>query len=361
MFEDEQKTEENIVDRYITDTLYTHEFRKGDGKYFTIVSSDANNVPDVIEVEHPYPVLRNKIKTTFTFIKQSDSITEVSLKRFKYYAKKGYVEQEEKIVFSFPFFKKIIGYLQMLSELQLSDINERRISLAENTLSTIDPETRKKVKTLLLRADGAEIIEELLKSGVITSTDIVNIGYRKKQLSIFESLLNIPDYIETYSKDNHLTDTRPEAVWQHFLQQNDWIFGYGLDYRFLGLLQREAKLSATDVAGRDAVTGDFLLGCTNFTVLVEVKRPDTDLFKNDKNRANSWALSSDLINGVSQILEQKASWQIFGEVNSASNFNDAGQLIKQRTFDPKSILIIGSERQFQGDTKEQQIKAKTFE
>ncbi len=95
--------------------------------------------------------------------------------------------------------------------------------------------------------------------------------------------------------------------------------------------------------------------------MVELKKSDTPLFDNIKNRANSWCLSEDLILGVSQILEQKASWQVFSETNVSNNFNDKGQLIKQRAFDPKSILVIGNTKQFSGDDKEQQIKQKTFE
>jgi len=52
------------------------------GKYSTIVSRDENNVPDAIEAEHPCPI-RNKIKTTFTFIKENNKITQVSFKRFR--------------------------------------------------------------------------------------------------------------------------------------------------------------------------------------------------------------------------------------------------------------------------------------
>jgi hypothetical protein len=249
----------------------------------------------------------------------------------------------------------------MLAELNLADINERRIALADDSLLGIDEETKKKIKTLLLRKDGEKIIEELIESGIITSTDIVNIGYRKKQLEIFEKLLNDPAYLEVYRTENSIKDTRVEIAWQHFFQNNDWIFGYGLDYRFLEVIQKEAKVASPDVGGQDGVTGDFLLGCSKFTVLVELKKPDTQLFGKDKNRANSWTLSDDLIYGVSQILEQKASWQVFSETNSSSNFDDEGQPIKQKTFDPKSILIIGNSKQFEGELKEQQIKAKTFE
>lgn len=355
---DPEKSEEEIVDNYRTDTLYTHKFKNDAGKYFTIVSRDENNVPDAVEAEHPYPI-RNKIKTTFTFIKDNNKITQVSFKRFKYYKKKGYVAQDEQIVFSFSFFKQIIDYLKLLSELNLADINERRITLAEDDLPA-DDETKKKIKTFLLRKDGQQIIEELLNSGIITSTDIVNIGYRKKQLEIFNKLLNDPDYITIYKTENNITDERLEILWQHFFSKNDWIFGYGLDYKFLGILQKEAHISNTDLSGKDGVIGDFLLGCNKFTVLVELKRPDTDLFKN-KNRSNSWSLSNELVDAFSQILEQKASWQIQAESNINNNYNDDGEIIKQKTVDPKTILIIGDSNQYLGETKELQIKAKSFE
>jgi len=355
---DPEKSEEEIVDNYRTDTLYTHKFKNEAGKYFTIVSRDENNVPDAVEAEHPYPI-RNKIKTTFTFIKENNKITQVSFKRFKYYKKKGYVAQDEQIVFSFSFFKQIIDYLKLLSELNLADVNERRITLAEDDLPA-DDETKKKIKTFLLRKDGQQIIEELLNSGIITSTDIVNIGYRKKQLEIFDKLLNDPDYIAIYKTENSIVDERLEILWQHFFSKNDWIFGYGLDYKFLGILQKEAHISNTDLSGKDGVIGDFLLGCNKFTVLVELKRPDTDLFKN-KNRSNSWSLSNELVDAFSQILEQKASWQIQAESNANNNYNDDGEIIKQKTIDPKTILIIGNSNQYSGETKEQQIKAKSFE
>lgn len=359
---DPETPEEKIVDNYFTDTLYSsREFKGGVGKFFTIVSKDENSVPSEIDIEHSYPI-RNKIKTTLTFIKKENEITSISFKRFKYYKKEHWVEQpEEQITFSYNLFKKIIGYLQLLSELNLSDISERRIALADDTLLNINEETKKKIKTLLLSKDGQKIIEELINNGLITSTDIINIGYRKKQLEIFEKLLNQPDYFATYITENKITDTRHESVWQHFFNSNDWIFGYGLDYRFLGILQKEARVSSTDVAGKGDVRNDFLLGCNKFTVLVELKKHDTPLFGKDKNRSNSWTLSDDLISGLSQILEQKASWQVFAETNANGNFDNNGKLIKQKAVDPKSILVIGSTKQFEGEDKENQIKAKTFE
>jgi hypothetical protein len=356
----EEKTDAEITDNYRSDHLYTHDFKDGGGKLFTIVSKDVNDVPDIIEYEHPFPE-KVKVKTTFMFIKNNNEIRKIIIKRFRYYSRKGWTPIEEEISFSYSIFKHIISWMQLLDGLDLANINERRIALTVESSQTIDDDTQKKIRTLLLRKDGQKIIEELLNSGAITSTDIVNIGYRKKQLDVFSKLLHQEGYFDEYRKENGISDLRNESVWQHFFSSNNWIFGFGLDYRFLDILQKEAHVSGTDISGKGAVINDFLLGCNKFTVLVELKKADTPLFGKSKNRSNSWTLSEDLISAVSQILEQRASWQVYAETNANNNFNDSGETIKQRTFDPKSILIIGSTDQFSGDEKENQIKAKTFE
>ncbi len=356
----EESTESEIVDNYVRDTLYTHQFKNGAGKFFTVVSSDDNGVPDAIEFEHPERV-RNKIKTTFTFIKESNEIKSISVKRFKYYKKTGYEPQEEQITFSYGFFKQIIGYMQMISALDLGSINERKISLNTDNLPTIDEDTKKKITTLLMREDGHKIIEELLSSGIITSNDIVNIGYRKSKLEIFRKLLEEDGYVDKYKTENNIKQLGAEAAWQHFFEENNWIFGYGLDYRFLSILQREVTVSGVDMSGKEAAVSDFLLGCNKFTVLVELKKPDTELYGRDKNRSNAWKLSDDLTSALSQILEQKASLQVKAESDPSSHFDDIGKPIKQKSYDPKAILVIGHSRQFGGENKEALIKAKTFE
>jgi len=355
---DPEKSEEEIVDNYRTDTLYTHKFKNDVGKYFTIVSRDENNIPDAVEVEHPYPI-RNKIKTTFTFIKENNKITQVSFKRFKYYKKEGYVAQDEQIVFSFSFFKQIIDYLKLLSELNLADINERRITLAEDDLPA-DDETKKKIKTFLLRKDGQQIIEEVLNSGIITSTDIVNIGYRKQQLEIFKKLLE-EDYLLEYKKEIiKNTQIKDELAWQYFFNENPWIFGYGLDYRFMGILQKEFSASGTEADGSGQVNGDFLIGDKKFTNFVELKKPDTPLFKNSTTRSGAWKLSTDLMEAKSQILEQKASGQI--KLEKETIHDSDGNEIKQKSYDSKVILILGNWDQIKNDVDlVKQTKIKTFE
>jgi len=362
IYDNEKPDEAKIVGNYKPEHLYTAHFKNGEGKFFNIVTEE--NGDTTVEYNQPIPT-RNRVKLTLTFIKKNSRIDKVSFRKFKEYKNKGWVEQEwepsEPVSFSYFSFQKLVAFLQLLSELDLASIDERRIVLRDEKNIGIDDETAKKVKSILIQPDGQKIIDELIKSGIITSRDIVNVGYRKKQVEIFDKLLHKQDYLEEYRKENKITDTKPEKVWQHFFRNNEWIFGYGLDYRFLEILQNEAHTANTDLAGRDGSISDSLLGCSKFTVLVEIKRPDTPLFESSKNRANSWKLSDNLIESLSQILEQKASWQIKGEVNANNNFNDEGTLIQQKTLDPKSILIIGSDSQFEGIEKVKQIKLRTFE
>jgi hypothetical protein len=120
-------------------------------------------------------------------------------------------------------------------------------------------------------------------------------------------------------------------------------------------------VGSSDVAGRDAPIADFLLGATNFTVIVEVKQPSTPLFGGSRARSGSWRLSTDLIESVSQVLQQKATWQIKAETNAAANFDRDGVRIRQRTTDPKCILVIGSDGAFAGGDAEREAKLRTFE
>jgi len=357
--------EESAIGKYWTDTIYPSNFKSGAGKYFTVVTEEDG--VSTVEYQPPYPS-RNRVKLVVTFLREGSEIKEVTLKKFKQYRSRGVDRWEEQsfgpgepMTFTHFTFDKLLGFLKLLTELDLTNLDKRRIALRETSGEAIDHETLAKMRSLLSQPDGLAMVEELLRNGSINSRDLVNIGYRKVQLKVFSALLSDPDGIPSYCREHGITTTQPEKAWQHFFKMNEWIFGYGLDYRFLSILQREAHIAAEDVAGRDGSIADFLLGATNFTVLVEVKKPSTRLFDERKNRAGSWKLSAELIDSVSQILEQKASWQVKAEVNASGNFDDKGTLIKQKTIDPKSILIVGSNSQFSGTGKESAIKLRTFE
>ncbi len=355
------------IGNQLTDIIYPADFKNGLGKFFNIIMD--NNGDQSIEYSPPYPS-RNKTKITVTFIRANGNskaeIKEVCIKQFKQFMTKGVSRWEEQhfgpgdsLKFTHLSFEKLAGFLKLLTELDLANLNQRRSALRETTGGHIDAETQAKMKELLKQPDGLDLVDEILRNGSITSKDLVNIGYRKNQLSVFKRLLDIDD-IGFYRELHDIASTQHEKILQHFFKENAWIFGFGLDYLYLGILQDEAHVSTEDIAGRDGVVGDFLMGASNFTVLVELKLPDTKLFGTQRHRSGSWKLSPELLDSVSQILEQKAGWQIKSD-SRQGQFNRQGHAINQRTVDPKCILIIGSDSQFSGSEKERVIKLKTFE
>jgi hypothetical protein len=346
-----EPSEAEIVDNHRLDHLYTNAFRDGRGKYFTVVSSDEAGVPTVIDAESPYPA-RNKVKTRLTFIKSEDGghIKEIELKRYKFYAKRGYVEQEEGITFSFPYFVGLIGFLQSLAKLNLNDITERRIPLHGGP--NLDEQTRRQFYTLASTDAGQELIREVVNNGQISGTDIVNIAYRKKQLEVFESLLNGDEAIEAYRTKNDVRQAGPEAVWQHFFEANTWIFGYGLNFVFNQPLEGrrlELAVRGHDVAGAGK-RADALLkttGIVSSLCLVEIKTPGTDLLEGEPYRPACWQAAKHLSGGISQAQKtvQKTLENLGTEFRPTDkDGNPTGEVLY--SYRPKSFLIVGCLSEF---------------
>lgn len=179
----------------------------------------------------------------------------------------------------------------------------------------------------------------------LSHDDINTILGRRESLAEYEQMLENPDLYR-------------EADWQRFFEKNEWIFGYGLTYKYIKILQREAHVSRTDLNGSNDVITDFLLSDSRFTKIVELKTPKTALFENRRNRADSWRLSTALTDAVSQILAQKANWEIEG---AGQNYTADGDLVTEHAYDVECILIIGDHSNIGGSQREKVMKAKTLE
>lgn len=207
---------------------------------------------------------------------------------------------------------------------------------------------------------GDRIIKALIEEGILTHTDLVNTAYRKHQLDIFHQMLESPEYWKTHAEKNRLNDRKEEKIWQQFFSKNEWIFGYGLDYRFNGILQKEFHASESQADGSGSVVTDFLLGDKRFTTFVEIKKPSTPMFGGGMNRANSWSLSRELFDSVSQILEHKASGEV--RLQGRELYDESGHLITQKPYDSKVVLVIGDWNRCEfRNANEKRIKEKTFE
>jgi len=245
-------------------------------------------------------------------------------------------------------FEDLLDFLTKIKFLDFSSKDKFTINQADiGTKKVLVDIEDKEIISVIKNYSGEkrEQFLNLLRNQNITKEDLDILSGRKSGLEEFRKALA-----------ENLNWTEPQ--WQAFFENNTWIFGYGLDYRFLRILQRESSISNIDLNGKNVVKTDFLMGDKNFTVIVELKKPTTPLFEKDQDRSESWRLSKDITYSISQILSQKAEWQIKSE---RENFDNSGELITQRTFDPKTILIIGHSGQFTGEDKTSKIKAKTFE
>ena len=329
-----QTSEEDVIWGSIPDRLYSHEFEKG--RFFQVVHEDEKG----FEIK-----LAPRTMLKAVYIKKKNDIEGIEI------IKISNVKTEKVLLSKFNFLQ-LKSFLAFISEIDLKGITERRLKILDD--QELDFDTIKSVKTLLSKNGGAEIVETLINEGIITSKDIVNTAFRKRGLQIFKRLISENDYWKVYATENCQSTHSEEKTFQYFFEKNQWIFGYGLDYRYQNILQREAHLSDAELNGKNTVIGDYLLGDRMFTTFIELKKPSTNLFGNSTNRSNSWKLSNDLIDSFSQILEHKASGLLKLE---KPQYID-GEPLQQKAFDSKVILIIGNwnELDDSSNTLERDIK-----
>lgn len=333
-------SEEEIIRTSIPNRLYSHEFEAG--RFFQVVHEDENGATIQFAPRTMLKVI---------YIKDQEDIEGFEI------IKLVNETEKERVKLSKFNFAQLKEFLRFISEIDLKGITARRLKILDD--QELDADSIRSVKTLLSKEGGADLVETLINEGIISSKDIVNTSFKKRGLQIFKNLKDNSEYWKTYADENGLKKHSEEKVWQYFFEKNQWIFGYGLDYRFQEILQREVHLSDSELDGSNTVIGDYLLGDKFFTTFIELKKPSTPLFGNEKNRSNSWRLSNELIDSVSQILEHKASGLI--RMDNPQYIN--GEPLKQKAYDSKVILIIGdwSELDKSGSTQEINIKKKTFE
>ncbi|MBA3877819.1 MAG: hypothetical protein C0498_13010 [Anaerolinea sp.] len=140
-------------------------------------------------------------------------------------------------------------------------------------------------------------------------------------------------------------DDWQESDWQNFFERNDWIFGHGLDYRFLVTEVVQPNYGGADVTGRGGERGDFLLGSSGdvrFSVLVEIKRPDTELLGKKRYRNGAWEIGKELAAGAAQLQANCERWSRTATQDQNDEWTEESGVT---TVQPKGILVIGHMRQ----------------
>ena len=235
-------------------------------------------------------------------------------------------------------FWQLISYLQSLREI---DIPEGSFSLVSREDGEIVEALRKRKKSSLV-----SIIKQLSSTqGLSLSHDDVNHLLRRRE--------------RLQSFGDALASAKSEPWWQEFFERNKWIFGYGLDYQILRQDQTQPNYGGTAVSGSGGQRGDYLAstaGEISFTVLVEIKTPETPLLQGNKEiRSGAWSLSKNLADALSQIQANVHAWEIRGSELPANR----DRLEKEGiyTVHPKGIVVIGS----LGQLASERSKRETFQ
>jgi hypothetical protein len=157
---------------------------------------------------------------------------------------------------------------------------------------------------------------------------------RQHALNVFRQHLDLLDW--------------SESQWEDFFWEHQWIFGYGLRYQFLELEKRQANYGGESYQGTGKQRGEFLArtaGHESFTVVVEIKKPQTEIFvePEQKYRSGVPKFSTEFIGGVSQAQVNSRTWDKHGSERDTDR-----ELLEPRrifTIAPSSILVIGSTSQ----------------
>lgn len=297
----------------------------------------------------------NTRKTQVSALISQDNkkVKRLTLQSFKLRAG-DWIEAVEKDEFTFRAdeFGRLLAFLDQIKFIDLS--NEENFPI-EDISTGVGPRT-------IIDASDIQIIERIKRmphgqkdrllqalQGSLTGDEINILLGRKQGLEDFEKHMSLGDWTETQ--------------WQDFFDRQQWVFGYGLDYRVMRQFDREMTVGSGGSDNQNKPSVDFLMSFTDYTVLVEIKKPDTPIFKANKGgRAGTWDFSPDFMSAVSQIIEQKAEWLSFAQIGE--HHNKAGtETLTARTRNAKSILVIGSRDEFirAGNPRAANIMRDSFE
>ena len=231
----------------------------------TVYVNDFNNwkMISICWEENKIDIHTEKTRITACFIQEKNKVTSLKIEKYQKkhneYLPDGHIFMQVKDV------QVLTDFLEFLLKNDLNSLSKGKIELWEEI--EINDETIKKLSLIFKDKKWYSAMRKILEDE-ITEEDIVCIWYRKHQLETFKNML-----------EKKISD---EKEWQNFLEKNSWILWYWLDYRYLWILQREWNIGISTLNWSNSPEVDFLMGCNKFTVLVEVKTPETKLLGKNK-------------------------------------------------------------------------------
>jgi hypothetical protein len=211
--------------------------------------------------------------------------------------------------------------------------------------------------------ENEELFAEVVRSS-ITRQDVVAVGYRKKQVEVFRSLLEDASYFDALKARKQCTD---EGLWQQFFERNPWIFGYGLSYIYLATLndKKLEQFVQGHHVGAHGKRVDALLksrGVISSLCFAEIKTHKTPLLRSRPHRSGCWAPSSELADAVSQVQGTVAAATDTIRGKLALTDPDGYPTGEEAfNYSPKAYLVVGSLKAFVGDDGVNEEQYRSFE
>lgn len=262
----------------------------------------------------------------------------------------------------FSFVGNEIGrFCEFLANIQSVDFKTRaKINISDDELRKVALTTHQ-AKSIV--TENQDLFVEILKSEV-TTEDLVAVGYRKNQLSVYEKLLSDNNYFNRLKEKNNCSN---EGLWQKYFEKNSWVFGYGLGYIFLsGLddkkLEQVVQGYSVDKHGKRVDALMKTKGIISNLCFIEIKTHATELLESKPYRPGCWAPSKELAGAIAQVQGTVASAveNLSCRINpSDKEGNPTGEEIFN--YQPKSYLVIGSMDEFVSSNGVNKDKLRSFE
>lgn len=299
---------------YAADKLYVHPGKSG--AYATLLAEDEVLLGEVDVTG------RSKIAVSAFFVKEKTDYDTFKITKLKFHTRYGWQEDGAVRLSSFAL-SKMGEFVSVIASLDLREAKKKtKLALENLHIDALGP--------LLASSKGAAVLKELASSPELHD-DIYAVAAKRAALEEFE---------------RGLSADLSEPEWQLFFERNPWIFGHGLNYIFLKKVADKLEAVTTghsfDRPGKRADGLLYTRAEVSQYVLVEIKRNDTDLLRQDRYRTGCWTVSDELSNAVTQI--QKTTFE-FGRNRLRDNLkdhdgNDTGADVY--AVEPRSFLVIGN-------------------
>ena len=270
-----------------------------------------------------------KIKLALTVFSPENKDDITSYKIIKYKLKNNEWQKDSQVSLSKFGLEKIEEFNRILISLDLAKETADTIELDGIGITGLNK---------LLRSDKSDDLIAKISNSEWLTKDIFALDAKRTSLLKYEELLNA---------------NTSEAEWQAYFEENQWIFGLGLN--FVSLEKVGSKLEAT-TTGSDFNTqgkrADALMKSRaeiSQFVLAEIKMFTTPLLGNKSYRGGCWAVSSEVSGAVAQA--QKTAFEFTSKTFEHSIKDDEGKSLGQSVYSiqPKSFLVVGNLRQLEGN------------